>query len=108
MGSEINPVTYERMYHETRMTLLQYIVRRCMYIGTFYTRENDSNKQKIAQAGPRAFTEKCLDQHQINWYTQSAEIFFPRVKEIFVDKRDEDLYTHIDNAEGKKIVAVVN
>jgi len=25
-----------------------------------------------------------------------------------VDKRDEDLYTHIDNAEGKKIVAIVN
>jgi hypothetical protein len=30
------------------------------------------------------------------------------MKEIFVDKRDEDLFTHIDNCEGKKVVAVVN
>lgn len=30
------------------------------------------------------------------------------MKEIFVDKRDEDLFRAIDNCEGKKIVAVVN
>lgn len=30
------------------------------------------------------------------------------MKEIFVDKRDEDLFSHIDNCEGKKVVAVVN
>lgn len=108
LGAEINPVTYERLYHETRMTLLQYLTRRFQYGLSFYSIENDSNRQKIAQAGPRAFTEKCLDQHLINWYIQSTDIFFPRLKEIFVDKRDEDLYTQIDNSGGKKIVALVN
>jgi hypothetical protein len=36
------------------------------------------------------------------------DVFFPRLKHIIVDKRDEDLFTYIDNCEGKKIVAVVN
>jgi pheromone shutdown protein TraB len=35
-------------------------------------------------------------------------VFFPRVKEIFVDKRDEDLFRAIDESEGKTVVAVVN
>lgn len=30
------------------------------------------------------------------------------MKEIFIDKRDEDIFRAIDNCEGKKIVAVVN
>lgn len=30
------------------------------------------------------------------------------MKEIFVDKRDEDLFTYIDSCEGKKVVAIVN
>ncbi len=59
-------------------------------------------------AGPKTFTEKCLDQHLINWYIQNLDLFFPRFKEIFVDKRDEDLFRHIDECEGKTIVAVVN
>lgn len=67
-----------------------------------------SNRQKIAQAGPRAFTEKCLDQHLINWYIQATDIFFPRVKEIFVDKRDEDLFKAVDTCEGQRVVVVVN
>jgi len=28
MGSEINPVTYERLYHETRFNILTYFTRR--------------------------------------------------------------------------------
>ena len=44
----------------------------------------------------------------INWYIACTEVFFPRVKEIFVDKRDEDLFKSIDQCEGKKIVVVVN
>jgi hypothetical protein len=48
LGAEINPVTYERLYHETRMTLLQYLTRRFQYGASFYTLENESNRQKIA------------------------------------------------------------
>jgi hypothetical protein len=44
----------------------------------------------------------------INWYIQSCEVFFPKIKEIFVDKRDEDLFKYIDQSEGKKIVVLVN
>lgn len=66
------------------------------------------NRQKIAQAGPKSFTEKCLDQHLMNWYIQSMDVFFPKLKEIFVDKRDQDLFKAIDQCEGNTVVAVVN
>ena len=67
-----------------------------------------SNRQKIAQAGPKTFTEKCLDQHLMNWYIQSTDVFFPKVKEIFVDRRDEDLFKQIDQSDSQRIVVVVN
>ncbi len=70
--------------------------------------ELNSNRQKIHAGGKRTFVEKCLDTHLINWYIQSTDVFFPKLKEIFVDKRDTDLFKQIDTAEGKRIVAVVN
>ena len=36
------------------------------------------------------------------------EIFFPKFKDIFVDKRDNDLFVALDKSKSKKIVAVVN
>lgn len=108
LGQELNMVTSERIYHETRMNVPHYLMRRIQYTQSPWIEETHSNRQKIAQAGPKAFTEKCLDQHLINWYIQSADIFFPKVKEIFVDKRDEDLFKQIDQSEGQKIVVLVN
>jgi hypothetical protein len=108
MGNELNHVTTDRLYLETRMTLPHYIWKRLQYHMTPWGEELVSNRQKIAQSGPRAFTEKCLDQHLINWYIQSCDVFFPRLKEIFVDRRDLDLYKQIDGAEGQKIVVLVN
>lgn len=67
-----------------------------------------SNRQKIHQSNPQTFTEKCLDQHLINWYIASTNIFFPKMKEILVDKRDEDLFKAIDQSEGQKVVVLVN
>ena len=58
--------------------------------------------------GPAAFTEKCMDQHLMNWFTQSTAIFFPKFKKIFVDEKDEELFRKIDNASGEKIVVLVN
>jgi pheromone shutdown protein TraB len=108
MGAEINPVTYERLYHETRFNALYYLMKRFQYFGGPWGHELASNRHKLHLAGAKTFTEKCLDTYLINWYIQSLDIFFPRMKEIFVDKRDQDLFAHIDNCEGKKVVAVVN
>lgn len=62
----------------------------------------------IGMVGPQAFTEKVLDANMMNWYIQSAATFFPKMKKIIIDERDEDLFTQIDNAQGEKIVVVVN
>ena len=44
----------------------------------------------------------------MNWFIQSADIFFPKFKEIFIDKRDEDLFAQIEQVEGDRVVVVVN
>ena len=62
----------------------------------------------MAIAGPRAFTEECLDQHQLNWFIQSTDVFFPKFKKIFVDEKDNELFEQIDKSKGKKIVVLVN
>lgn len=108
LGTELNAVTTERLYHETRMMVPHYFWRRFMYTQTPYVEEGISNRHKIAHAGPKTFTEKCLDQHLINWYIQTTDVFFPKIKEIFVDKRDEDLFKQIDQSEGQKVVVLVN
>lgn len=67
-----------------------------------------NNRHKLSLVGPSAFSEKCMDAHAMNWFIQSADIFFPKFKEIFIDKRDEDLFTQIEQAEGDRVVVVVN
>ena len=96
MGNELNGTTADRIYHETRMNVPHYLWKRIQYTQSFYTEELMSNRQKIAQSNPQTFTERCLDQHLINWYIQSTAVFFPKLKEIFVDKRDEDIFRQID------------
>jgi len=59
-------------------------------------------------AEPSQFTEECLDPYQVNWFIQNADIFFPKLKNIFIDKRDQDLFKQIDKCKGEKIVVVVN
>jgi len=39
-----------------------------------------------------SYTEKVLDASKMNWFIQSADIFFPKIKKIMVDERDEDLF----------------
>ena len=67
-----------------------------------------SCRQKLAIVGSSAFSEKCMDAHGTNWYIQNAEIFFPNLKKILIDDKDEDLFRAIDNAQGDKIVVLVN
>ena len=108
LGTEMNQVTTERLYHETRMLVPHYLLRRIQYTQSPWIDELHTNRQKIAQAGPKAFTEKCLDQHLINWYIQCTDVFFPKIKEIFVDRRDEDLFKAFDKSEAQRIVVLVN
>lgn len=44
----------------------------------------------------------------MNWFIQSTATFFPHLKRIFVDEKDEDLFEQIDRSEGEKIVVLVN
>lgn len=90
------------------MNLPQYLKARYCYLDKAWEDELLANRSKLARSTPSAFTEKCLDANQLNWYIQSLDIFFPKLKEIFVDQKDEDLFREIDNAEGEKIVVVVN
>lgn len=94
--------------HETRFNLPEYIIKRCQYFDSPWSKEILHNRQKIALVGPQAFTEKCLDNYMMNWFIASAEVFFPNMKEIFIDKKDDELFRAIDKSKGKKIVVVVN
>lgn len=76
--------------------------------GTNWYTEVQSNNAKLAIAGPSTFAEKCLDRYLINWYIGCTATYFPHLKKIFVDYRDEDLFNQIDRSESKKIVVVVN
>lgn len=68
MGPELDPETWDRLQHETRMNLPHYALKRLNYMQTTYSEELEANRLKIAQAGPRAFSEKCVDSYLINWY----------------------------------------
>ena len=81
------------MFHETRLNVTHYIYKRITYYGhAFYAAETWENQIRLHNSEPSQYAEKVLDQHQINWYIQNIDIFFPKYKSIFVDKRDEDLF----------------
>jgi len=88
--------------------LPQYAIRRFQYHTSRWSDELNAERAKIAQVGASAYTEKCLDQHQMNWFIQSLAVFFPKYKEIFVDKKDDELFSIIDKTQGEKIVVLVN
>ena len=108
LGPELDQNTWQRLAHESRMNVVDYVIRRWQRYGTFWTDETLANRQKLNTVGPVAFTEKCLDAKGLNWYIQSTDAFFPKFKRIFIDERDEDLFKQIDNAKGEKIVVLVN
>lgn len=93
MGAEFNQETWGRLFHETRMNVPHYIYKRIQYAGhKFYNNENHETQIRLHNSEPSQFTERCLDQHLINWYIQNMDIFFPKFKSIFIDRRDEDLF----------------
>ena len=109
MGAEFDQPTWGRLFHETRMNATHYIYKRAQYFGhKFYAAENYENQIRLSNSEPSQFSERCLDSHLMNWYIQNLDIYFPRLKSIFIDKRDQDLFSMIDTCKEKRVVAVVN
>ena len=108
MGPEFNQLTWERLIHETRMNLPEYFFKKLQYHSSKWSKETRANSHILAMSSSSSYTEKVLDASKMNWFIQSADIFFPKIKKIMVDERDEDLFKQIDNAQGEKIVVVVN
>ena len=77
LGPELNEDTWNRLYHETRFNLPDYVFNRLQYYDTKWSKEIVANRAKISMVGPEAFTEKCLDNYQMNWYIKASELFFP-------------------------------
>lgn len=108
LGPELDGLTWQRLAHETRMNIFDYTVKRIQRQASLWSSETRAARQKLASAGPVAFTEKCLDAKAMNWYIQSTDVFFPKFKRIFIDERDEDLFKQIDKAQGETVVVIVN
>lgn len=109
LGTEFNQDTYQRLFHETRMTIPHYLYKRIQKFGfMFYKHEKNEATYRMQNSEPSQFTEKCLDPYMVNWFIQNTDIFFPKFKRIFVDQRDEDLFKAIDTCPEKRIVVVVN
>jgi len=109
LGAEFNQLTWRRLLHETRMNFLHYFYKRLEYAGfTHWEMERLGQYTQTHVSEPHQYAEMNLDSYQINWYITATDLFFPRLKEIFVDKRDADLFAAIDKCPEKRIVAVVN
>lgn len=68
LGPELDQSTWQRLAHETRINIPEYLMKRFQYRGTQYSRENMDNYDMLDNVGPQAFTEKCLDTYKVNWY----------------------------------------
>lgn len=109
LGPEFNQLTWQRLVHETRTTVLSYFWRYIQFAGHYHWyEEREGNINKMHNSEASQFTEQCADPHLINWYVQNMDMYFPRLKEIFVDQRDQDLFKAIDKCPEKRIVVVVN
>ena len=109
LGPELNQGTWQRLLHETRTTVYSYLVQNLKYWGHYnYQAEKADLITRLENSEADQFSEQCADPYVMNWYVQNMDIFFPRFKQIFVDKRDEDLFQAIDRCPERKIVVVVN
>lgn len=96
LGNEIDKETREAFAHETRFNIGQYIFRRWSFRNSSWVDERNSMQMKFSEHEMRTFSEKIMDSYQMNWFIKSLELFFPNVKRIVVDQRDERIYRTID------------
>jgi hypothetical protein len=109
LGSELNNITWHRLYHETRFNLPSVAFNRWKFSGTRWTTEMSNNREKLQLTTPAKYVESCCDEYLMNWYVKSLEMMIPALKKILIDKRDMALYKYITKqTKHKRIVAVVN
>lgn len=73
--------------------MLPHIWNKFVYMGmNFWSEERREVTSRLHNSEPSQFAEKCLDPYMMNWYVQNFDIFFPRWKRVFIDKRDDDLF----------------
>ena len=109
LGPEFDQATWARIHHDTRIgNAFDYFSGLWQYRDSFYPIEREGHISRLRNVGGQAWTEKCLDTYAVNWYIANASIYFPKMKRILVDNRDEDLFKKIDSSEGKRVVVVVN
>lgn len=86
LGAEFNQDTWQRLYHETRYTLIGYLYKLCQYSGYWHwARERAEVIARLQNSEPAQFSEQCVDPYLVNWFIQSMDIYFPHLKRIFVD-----------------------
>jgi hypothetical protein len=91
------------------MNVPHYLKQRIQYMGIgFWAEEREENIARLQNSEPSQYAERCVDPYLLNWYIQSLDIFFPAVKRIAIDQRDEDLFKAIDNCPEQTVVVVVN
>lgn len=109
LGPELDSITWNRLYHETRFNLPSTILKMWQYAGTRWQAEHQQMIQKLQVTTPSIFVETCCDSYSLNWFIKNMEMLMPDIKKTLIDKRDMALYKYITrNGSGKRIVAVVN
>lgn len=77
MGAEVDVNSSKRLAHETRNSFLSYIVKRWSNRGSLWRFECINNQKKLDMVGASAFSEKCMDQYNMNWYVACCATYFP-------------------------------
>lgn len=70
--------------------------------------ERRTHSEKLHLVGAEAYTEKCLDRYQMNWYVASLNNYFPHLKRALIDQRGEDIFRQVHQSEAKRVVVVLN
>lgn len=81
------------------MNVPHYLLRRIQYYGhQLWRDERYETINRMHNSEPSQFSERVLDTYQINWFIQSLDLYFPKMKDIFIDMRDSDIFQAIDSS----------
>ena len=100
MGNELDQLTWDRFYHETRNTVLTTLRSFWKLPQTYYIEIHEHNAQ-LRTHGPLKYVESVCDQIQMNWFVSTAGQLFPEYKRLLIDKKEEDLFKIIMQNKGK-------
>ena len=66
MGHELDDLTWDRLYHENRNSILRTVFGLLKLNGTYLTELYEHNAQ-LRNHGPLKYVESMCDEYQINW-----------------------------------------